>query len=83
MANITVRNIPDSILGKVRTLSEIEKRSINNELLILIEHGLNQETEKKGKQENIISKESQMKIWEKLLGKWEDERSVEKIIEDI
>jgi len=24
-----------------------------------------------------------MKIWEKLLGKWEDERSVEKIIEDI
>jgi len=83
MANITIRNIPDSILEKIRTLSTIEKRSINNELLLIIEAGLNEESERKTKNENIIPKESQIRIWEKLMGKWEDDRSAKEIIEDI
>lgn len=83
MANITIRNIPDSILEKIRTLSTIEKRSINNELLLIIETGLNEESERKTKNENIIPKESQIRIWEKLMGKWEDDRSAKEIIEDI
>ena len=83
MANITIRNIPDSILEKIRTLSTIEKRSINNELLLIIEVGLNEESERKTKNENIIPKESQIRIWEKLMGKWEDDRSAKEIIEDI
>ncbi len=83
MASITIRNIPESILERIRTLSSVEKRSMNNELLLLIEAGLNQETERKGRSKNIISKESQIKIWEDLIPKWEDERSAEEIIEDI
>ena len=83
MANITIRNIPDSIMEKIRTLSTIEKRSINNELLLIIEAGLNEESERKTKNENIIPKESQIRIWEKLMGKWEDDRSAKEIIEDI
>ena len=81
MASITVRNIPESILDRIRTLSLVEKRSMNNELLLLIEAGLNEETERKGK--TIISKESQIKIWEELIAKWEDDRSAEEIIKDI
>ena len=83
MANITIRNIPDSIMEKIRTLSTIEKRSINNELLLIIEAGLNEESERKTKNENIIPKESQIRIWEQLMGKWEDDRSAKEIIEDI
>lgn len=83
MASITIRNIPDSILEKIRTLSAIERRSINNELLLLIEAGLNEKSDYKMKNENIIPKESQMRIWEKLQGKWEDDRTAEEIIEDI
>ena len=83
MASITIRNIPDSIMEKIRTLSTIEKRSINNELLLLIEAGLNEESERKTKNKNIIPKESQIRIWEKLMGKWEDDRSAKEIIEDI
>lgn len=83
MASITIRNIPDSILEKIRTLSTIEKRSINNELLLIIEAGLNEESERKTKNENIIPKETQISIWEKLMGKWEDDRSAKEIIEDI
>ena len=83
MASITVRNIPESILERIRTLSLIEKRSINSELLLLIETGLNEETERKGNDKNIITKESQIKIWETLIAKWQDDRSAEEIIEDI
>ena len=43
MASITIRNIPESILAKVRALSKIKKRSMNNELLLLIEKGLIEE----------------------------------------
>ena len=83
MANITIRNIPESVLEKIRTLSHAEKRSLNSELLLLIEMGLHQETERRGNDENILSKETQLEIWGKIIGKWEDERSSEEVIEDI
>ena len=83
MASITIRNIPDSVLRRIRTLSEIEKRSINSELLILIENGLNKEIETKETGTLILSKESQIKMWESMSGTWEDIRSTEEIIEDI
>mgnify|MGYP001610817830 CR=1 FL=1 len=35
--NITLRNIPESIIEKIRTLCVLEKRSLNNEILILLE----------------------------------------------
>ena len=40
MKSITVRNIPDEILEAARTLSIKERRSLNNEILILLEKGL-------------------------------------------
>ena len=83
MASITIRNIPDSILSRIRTLSEVEKRSINSELLILIEKGLNNEIETKETGTIILSMESQIKMWESLSGAWEDTRSTEEIIDDI
>lgn len=83
MASITIRNIPESILQKIRTLSQIEKRSMNNELLLLIEKGLIEETEKKSKDKNSLSKESQLAIWEELIGRWKDDRTAKEIIEDI
>jgi plasmid stability protein len=83
MASITIRNIPDSVLKRIKALSQIERRSMNSELLRLIEKGLNEETEKKSSQANILSSEMQAKMWEELIGEWEDERSSEEIIKDI
>ncbi len=40
MANLTVRNIPDELLNKIRLLSIIEKRSVNSEILMVLEKGL-------------------------------------------
>ena len=83
MASITIRNIPDSLLNRIRTLSEVEKRSINSEMLIIIEKGLSEEADVKTNSENLIPKETQINIWGKLSGSWIDSRSTKAIIEDI
>ena len=52
MANITIRNIPDDVFAKIKRLSAIEKRSMNSEVLVIIERGTNsaiEETMKRAK----------------------------------
>ena len=83
MANITIRNIPDDIFKKIKTLSILEKRSINSEILVIIEKGLSQELRDYHKTKRSISKEAQLKIWKAIAGKWEDKRTTKEIIKDI
>jgi len=83
MKSITVRNIPDELLDRLRTLSVIEKRSLNNEILIVLEKGLAKESEDKTNFKNHLSMETQIKIWQKLSGQWKDNRSTDEIIRDI
>ena len=81
--NLTIRNIPDEVINKIRTLSQVERRSLNSEILIVLEHGLN---EKLGHLFNIksnMTKELQVNIWRGLAEKWEDDRSSQEIINDI
>jgi len=84
MANITVRNIPEDIFAKIKRLSTLERRSINSEILIILESALASEVGsiyKPGRE--TISKELQLRIWEDLSGEWEDRRTTEEIKEDI
>ncbi|MBN1525093.1 MAG: hypothetical protein JW904_11450 [Spirochaetales bacterium] len=81
MTNLTVRNIPDDIMKKIKALSEREKRSINNELLIILERGL--ETIIPETRSVKINKDLQIALWKEICGKWEDERKTEEIIQDI
>ena len=53
MANITIRNIPDDVFEKIKKLSSVEKRSINNELLVIIERGTNSEAEDRMKKRKL------------------------------
>jgi plasmid stability protein len=81
--SITVRNIPDELLDRLRTLSIIEKRSLNNEILIVLEKGLAKDSEYKTNFKNHLSMETQIKIWQNLSGQWKDNRSTDEIIRDI
>ncbi|MFQ5750536.1 MAG: hypothetical protein ACE5HI_00945 [bacterium] len=81
--NITVRNIPEEIVRKIRTLSQMGKRSLNNEILLLLERGVQEEVNQLSKRKKNISKETQVNIWKKLANEWDDERSTEEIIDDI
>jgi len=83
MASITVRNIPDEILQRIRALSAVERRSINNEILVILERGTYTEYEERMLKRKYISKSTQLELWKSLTGKWEDNRSAKEIIEDI
>jgi plasmid stability protein len=84
MTSITIRNIPNEIFELVKTLAQTEKRSINNELVLLIEKGIvNHVNNNQISDEILISKETQIDLWKEIMGKWEDERATENIIKDI
>ena len=83
MANITVRNIPEELLEKLRTLSTLEKRSLNNEILVILEKGLANVSMSNSYRTASPSKSAQIKIWENLCGRWKDKRDTEEIIRDV
>ncbi len=83
MASITVRNIPPEVLEKIKQLSSMERRSVNSEILVILERGTFSEYEEKMLKRKYLSKATQLEIWKKLAGTWEDKRSAKEIIEDI
>lgn len=83
MANITIRNIPDDVFERIRRLSSVERRSLNSELLLIIERGAAKEMAEKMKTRKNLSKSMQTHLWKNLSGKWIDTRSTEEIIDDI
>ena len=83
MASITIRDLPDSLMERIRMLSTRHRRSMNSELLLLIEKALEQkETASMGPTETIAP-ETQVELWLQLAGSWKDGRSTEEIIEEI
>ncbi len=81
MANLTIRNIPEDLLDRLRRLSKAEKRSLNSEVLVVLEKCL--EDYKPEKSYDYIPVEAQVEIWKKLAGEWDDPRSAEDIAEEI
>lgn len=81
--NITVRNIPEEIVRKIRALSQLGKRSLNSEILLLLERGVQEEVNHLSQKKKNISKETQLNIWKKLANDWDDDRSTQEIINDI
>ena len=81
MPSLTIRNIPENVMKKIRMLSELEKRSINSEILLIIENGLEKRNTVRSKKH--VSRETRARLWKRISGKWEDDRKTEDIIEDI
>ena len=84
MASVTVRDIPDDVLEKLRILSQTDRRSLNGEILMVLETGMQYYLERKGAAlDTPLSKGAQLELWGNLEGKWEDERSMEEMVTDI
>ncbi len=83
MTNITVRNIPDEVMSKIKILSANERRSLNNEILVLLETGLEKTLNEDAGLKLHANKETQLNIWEKLCGQWDDTRDTQEILADI
>lgn len=83
MANITVRNIPDSIFEKIRFLSDVDHRSLNNEILVVLEKGTRELEKELPQLRHQISVETQIALWSDLCGVWKDSKSKEQTIKEI
>ena len=75
MVNLTVRNIPEALLNYVRFYATGSRRSVNSELLILLEEGLAARTrEGAADRPAEFSAGSRALLWKELCGSWKDER---------
>ena len=84
MASLTVRDIPGDVLDKIRVLSERERRSLNKQVLVIVEDGLRTHTAAlERSRESGPTPSLQVALWRDLAGKWEDERSTVEIVADI
>ena len=81
MASLTVRNIPEDLMKDLRVLSERERRSLNNEVIVVLEAGLASKAERF--EAVPLGAQLQADLWLELCGQWKDERSTDEIIEDI
>lgn len=81
--NLTIRNISDDVLNKIRTISKVEKRSLNSEILLVLERGIEEEMQHYYDDKKNISKNVQLNIWRRLSTEWQDDRSTDEIINDI
>lgn len=82
MPSLTVRNISENMMEKLRAVSKAERRSLNNEILVILEKGL-EELASDSNIRDSVPRSTQLSIWQELCGTWEDSRSTKEIIGDI
>lgn len=83
MISITLRNIPDEIAETVRLLAQTERRSLNQQFIVLLEQAVAALTMKSVSKTRPFPKEVQIEMWKQLSGKWKDSRSTTEIVKDI
>ncbi len=73
MVNLTVRNIPETVLKHIRFYAIGSRRSVNSELLIVLEEGLASRTRDAVTDRSAeFSAGSRDRLWKELRGSWED-----------
>jgi Arc-like DNA binding domain. len=92
MVSLTIRNIPEEIIKRIRILAAKNRRSMNSEMLLMIESGLALRIsgDTSGYTHNVlasdtgasISSETRDRLWKDLCGNWKDNRTLQDIIED-
>ena len=67
MSSITIKNIPEQLLARVRERANAEHRSVNKEFIQLVEAALQGEQAEALAQEQVAK---QVAAWSKLPDKW-------------
>ena len=83
MANLTLRSIPEEVMDRLRTLAVAERRSLNGEILVILEAGLERETTGARRNETPVNAAIQSRLWDDLCGRWKDNRGWKEIADDI
>lgn len=88
MVSVTIKNIPEHLLERVRARAAADKQSMTKEIVYLLEAALagsSEEGRERRLQEAKIQQEAeiQVEIWSRLAGRWDSELTAEDEIEAI
>lgn len=83
MKSITLRDIPEDILDQAKALAVRDRRSLNQSLILLLEEGLKGSIARHLSQPEMLSRTTQLDLWSRIAGAWEDSRSTTQIVTDI
>lgn len=80
MASITLKNVPEDLLNRLRALACGERRSLNQQILHLLDAAVSQ-----GADLGTAKAEAarQAEAWKKLAGRWKSKQSSEDEIAEI
>lgn len=82
MASVTIKGIPDELLDRLRKRAETDKRSINREVIHLLETAL---SDGDLAEPTRLSRQvqRQVRMWKRISGKWRSTQSVAEEIDSI
>lgn len=69
MASITIKNIPDRLLARLREQAAMEQRSMNKEIIRLLDIGLSAKRAHPMEYRRGLA-ETQAAAWSRLCGRW-------------
>ena len=73
MASLTLKNVPDDLLDRLRAQARRERRSLNQEALYLLEQALGARP----------TRSQQVAAWRELAGRWESGHRAAEEVEEI
>ena len=81
MASLTIRDLPERTLDSLKLRADMNRRSLNGEMLYILDYVVSGRSEFDMIRENRIAK--QKEAFRAVFGKWQDSRSSEAIIAEI
>ena len=82
MASITIKNIPDQLLARLREQAATENRSMNREIIRLLDISLSADRSLRPQYRRALA-DVQADAWARLGGQWNSDVSVEDEVADI
>ena len=70
MASLTLKNVPERLLRELRKSAERDRRSLNQEIIHLLEGSLREPRRSANVQAEV---DAQVAAWRKLAGKWQSD----------
>ena len=82
MASITIKNVPGELLARLRERAAMEKRSMNKEIIRLLDLSLSADPAHPMEYRRTLA-DAQAQAWSRLGGRWTSDVSVEEEIAGI
>jgi plasmid stability protein len=73
MPSITIKDLPENLLERLRRRAREDKRSMNREVIHLLDLALARETVQTAKEARSREVDRQVQVWRSLAGRWDSD----------